>query len=356
MAKKRRQAKIPTPAWDRPRGSIGGRVFGRSSQFYGAVAIGALVVLALGIIGYAFLSDYVEDQRRPGSTALRVDDTRFKLDYFSRRLKMYVDQFGGLGSDAAQPVTALPAVTDQLIAEEVVRRFASEFDVTASEDEIRQSIAGRLGIATDDETFDLVFQQELARSGISEPDYRAMIEAGVLRGNLEERFLAEVPETAESVRYRQILVSTDQRAQEIKRELEGGGDFEALASENSLDVQTKDKGGEAGWIPRGVLDASTEQLVFAREVGEITTIPLPSGVLLIEMEEKADDRAIEEEIKAPLAARAFDSWVQEKRQSLTIVNNMDLSQGDIDKIDWAVSRAYQPASSSAPVPVQGDGG
>ena len=339
MPKKRRQAKIPTPAWERPHGAIGSRVLGRGFQFYGTVVISVLISLALAIVGYAFGADYLETQGRPGSTALQIDDTRYRLDHFTSRLKMYVDQNGGPG--VVDGVTALSQVPTLLIQEEIVRRFAGEFDIAASEEEILEGIALRLGIAADDGTFDVVFQQELTRSGLSELEFRDMIEASVLETKLVERFEAELSLSAESVRYRQILVSTEETAQEIRDKIEAGEDFSALAAENSLDVQTRDSGGEMGWVPRGVLDASTEELVFALEPNEITTIPLPQGVVVIEMQEKAEDREVEEAQRAPLASGALADWVQEKRDTLTIVNNMDVADGDAEKIQWAVERAYQ---------------
>jgi len=248
---------------------------------------------------------------------------------------MYVDQNGGPG--VVDQITALSQVPAILIQEEIVRRFSGEFDITASEEEILQEIATRLGITADDEAFDVVYQQELARSGLSELEFSDMIEAAVLQVKLLEMFEAELSPSAESVRYRQILVTTDETAQEIRDQIEAGEDFAALAAENSLDVGTKDSGGEVGWVPRGVLDASTEELVFALEPNDITMIPLPQGVLLIEMLEKAEDREVEETQRAPLARRAFDSWVQEKRESLDI-ENFVLSDGD--KCDWALRHAY----------------
>jgi foldase protein PrsA len=120
-----------------------------------------------------------------------------------------------------------------------------------------------------------------------------------------------------------------------------GGDFAALAKENSLDTTTKDKGGEAGWVPRGALGASVEELIFGMDVGALSTIPVPSGVLLVEMEEKAESREIDETQKPALASTAFETWALEKRGGLKIVNNMDFTSGDADKINWAVKRAYQ---------------
>jgi hypothetical protein len=340
VPRKHRRAKIPTPAWERPRGTIGSRLLGRGFQFYGAVLVGLLIAGGLGFVVYGFAADEWERRSRPSSTAIQVEDTRYRLDYFSRRLTMYVDQNGGQG--VVQPGDALPAVSDLLIQEETVRRFAGELDVTATDDDIREEIASRLGITADEESFDVVFQQELARSELSETDYRQMIEAAVLTEKLQEKFFAEVPESADSVHYRQIVVTEQETADELVAEIEGGGDFAALAAEDfNVDVGYKDNGGDVGWLPRGVLSASTEELVFPMEVGDIAIIPSPSGVVVVEMLEKDDNHPVEEDKREPLAVRALADWIEGKRQSLSIVNNLDLNSGDPDKIDWAVDSAYR---------------
>jgi foldase protein PrsA len=340
VPKKRRRAKIPTPAWERPRGTIGRRLLGRGFQFYGLVVVLLVAGAALGAIGYGVWANQSEKWGRPGSTAIQVEDTRYRLDYFANRLTMYVDQSGGQG--VVQPSSALPAVADLLIQEEIVRRFAGEKDATVTDDEIREEIASRLGITADDESFDVVFQQELLRSELSETDYRQMIEAAVVSDKLREKFLAEVPASADSVHYRQIVVSEQDTADDIKQQIEAGGDFAALAAENSLDPETKDNGGDVSWVPRGVLGTQTEELIFSMEVGEITIIPGPSGVAVIQMLEKDGDHPVEENQKEPLAVRLFADWIEDKKQSLSIVNNMDV-RGSFDqgKVQWAIDHAYQ---------------
>lgn len=342
MPKKRRRAKIPTPAWERPRGTIGRRLLGRGFQFYGAIVVAVLIAGGVGFVLYGFTADEVEKRGRPGSTAVQVEDTRFRLDYFADRLTMYVDQNGGPG--IVLPSSALPSVSDLLIQEEVVRRFAGELDVTATDDEISEDIASRLGITADDESFDVVFQQELARSGLSETDYRQMVEAAVISDKLRQKFLADVPESAESVHYRQIVVGEPAKADELLAEIEGGADFAALAAEDlNLDVVNKENGGDVGWVPRGVLDASTEELVFALQPGDLSEpIPTARGVLIIEMLEKDDDHPVGDDRKEPLADRLFADWVAEKKQSLSIVNNVDVRGNfDQDKVGWLVNRVYE---------------
>jgi parvulin-like peptidyl-prolyl isomerase len=151
-----------------------------------------------------------------------------------------------------------------------------------------------------------------------------------------------VPESADSVHYRQIVVSEQAIADDIRQRIEAGEDFAVLAAENSLDPVTKDEGGDAGWVPRGVLGAATEELVFPMEVGAIIVIPIPAGAVVIEVLEKDADHPVEEDKREPLAAGLFNEWVEEKEQSLTIVNNMDIvGGGDQDKIQWVLDRAYQ---------------
>jgi foldase protein PrsA len=315
---------------------------GRGFQFYGAVIVGLLIVGGLGFVLYGFGAEELEKWGRPGSTAVQVEDTRFRLDYFANRLTMYVDQNGGPG--IVLPSSALPAVSDLLIQEEVVRRFAGELDVAAADDDTREEIASRLGITADDESFDVVFQQELARSELSETDYRQMIEAAVVTDKLREKFLAEVPESADSVHYRQIVVGEPAKADELVAEIEGGADFAALAAEDfNLDFANKENGGDVGWVPRGILDASTEELVFALQPGDLSEpIPTARGILVVEMLEKDGDHPVEEAQKEPLAGRLFADWVEGKKQSLSIVNNMDVRGNfDQDKVGWVVARVYE---------------
>jgi foldase protein PrsA len=213
--------------------------------------------------------------------------------------------------------------------------------VKATDDEIKEEIASRLGITADDESFDVVFQQELTRSGLSEKDYRRMIQAAVLTEKLRKKFLKEVPKSAESVRYRQILVSEQSTAEDIKRQIEAGKDFAKLAAKNSLDTTTKDKGGNVGWVPRGVLEASTEELIFSMKVGEITIIPSSLGSMIVQMLKKDADHPVAKSQKEPLADALLSKWIEKKRQSLSIVNNVNLrGDYDFDKVKWVVDHVY----------------
>jgi foldase protein PrsA len=320
---------------------------GRGFKFYASAVVGLLVLIALGLVGWGYFSDWLEDRQRPGSTAIRVDDREFTLSYFSDRLRMYVDQVGGPASQLGQASFALPTVADLLVEEVVVLKFAGDEGVSAGEEDINSQIATRLGIGADDPNFDTRFQEELVSSGLSEDEFREMSEATVLIGKIRDKLDADLPDAAESIHYRQIQVADDDLADEIKDQLEGGADFAELATEHSIDDATREEGGDRGWLALGIFAASDPDLelaLFDLEVGEILKWqvgPVENSTwFLFEVVETDDAREIEPDQRTSLIQGALGDWLAEKRLALEVVNDMDLTTGDIDKISWAVGRAY----------------
>jgi parvulin-like peptidyl-prolyl isomerase len=229
VPRKRRQPKIPTPSWESGSGTLGGRIRGRNPRVYATAGIVALVVVALAIVGFAFLSDYWADQRRPGSTALQVDDTRYTVRQFGDRLRILVREVGGPTSQNADPQITIPAVADQLVEETILFRFASEMEASASDAEIRNEMATRLGTTIDASELDALIEAELSRSGLSDEQYRDMIEAAVLRDKVLDRLGSELPDSVESIHYRQIRVGDQASADDIVKRIEEGEDWSGMA-------------------------------------------------------------------------------------------------------------------------------
>ncbi|MBI2913223.1 MAG: SurA N-terminal domain-containing protein [Chloroflexi bacterium] len=338
MPKKRRPAKIPTPAWERPHGALGRQILGRSPRVYATIGIVALIIAALAIVGFAYWSDYQADQQRPGSTAVQVGDTKYTLRYFTERLKMYIQQVGGQANQAAQPASAIPAVAQQLIAEAVIVRFAPEMEVSASEEDIKSEIATRLGLTPEDPNYDTSYQQELARSGMTEQEYRQMIEAAVLTNKIQTKLEEQLPASAESIHYRQMLVVDESTADNLVEQVRKGEDFAKLAAESSLDTNTKANGGDVGWIPRGLLDESLQDPLFAMEVGQVQSLPLQGASLVVQLLEKAPDRPIDESQKPALASRELQTWIGDKTGQLEA---REFVSTDRDKANWAIKHAYE---------------
>jgi foldase protein PrsA len=330
-----KQRRIPTPTWQGDSGVGGG--FG--SDRLKKLAIGGIVLLAiaaLALVGFAYLNDYIEDQNRPGSTALKVGDYEYSVEDFTNRVKLSVEQGGGAGSAN----TVIPTVSNQLQEEAILLAFASEKGVEATEEEIKDEIATLIGITVDDPNFDARFQEEVAASGLSEEEYRDMARATALRANVLEKFKEELPATAESAHYRVIQVDNQEKADELLAQVEGGADFGELAKVNSLDSTTKEGGGDAGWVPRGFLTDTQEDIIFSLEPNETAIYPQSAqAVFLYQLIEKSDSQEVAEDKKEVLAAEAYNDWLGERRDSLDIDNDMDGATGDVDKIRYVIEHA-----------------
>ena len=339
MPRKRRQGKIPTPAWEQHHSVLTRSFLGRSPKFYGLVGAVLLVVAAFGVIGYAVASDYLADKNRPNSTAVRVDDAKYNLKYFTSRVTSLVQASGGSG--AVQPQTVIPQMVQQIVEEEVMRRFGNEQGAAADEDEINTDIATRMGLSgKDDPNFQTRFQEELARSGINESHYRDLSASAVIRKKILDKFTSEVPASAESIRFRQIAVRDQAEADDIKSQIDGGADFAAIAQEKSLDSTTKSAGGEVGWVPRGILDPKVEEQLFGQELNVITTYVTEGGAFVYQVEEEQADRALEETHKSVLSQKKLQDWVEEKKGGLTVEEFVTTSA---DNFRYVYERAFPQA-------------
>jgi peptidyl-prolyl cis-trans isomerase C len=84
-----------------------------------------------------------------------------------------------------------------------------------------------------------------------------------------------------------ILVETEEQAQEIRAELEGGADFAALAEEHSTDPGSAANGGNLGWFGPGRMVPPFEAAVTELEQGEVSEpVQTQFGWHLIRLEDE----------------------------------------------------------------------
>ena len=75
---------------------------------------------------------------------------------------------------------------------------------------------------------------------------------------------------SDEVRASHILVKTEAEAQDLKKRLDQGEDFGALARKVSLDLATKFRGGDLGTIKKGQTVSQFERTLLALKAGEIS--------------------------------------------------------------------------------------
>jgi peptidyl-prolyl cis-trans isomerase D len=143
---------------------------------------------------------------------------------------------------------------------------------------------------------------------VEEPDeetLRGFYEAEIARFSTpEERLASHIlvqPESQDADGQRAALARAEELVAQARAE---GADFAALAREHSQDLGSRDKGGDLGWLGRGVTDPAFEEVLFQMESGTISDPVLGvDGYHIIHLREvREETRTPFEEVRGRLAA------------------------------------------------------
>jgi len=86
---------------------------------------------------------------------------------------------------------------------------------------------------------------------------------------------------------------SQQRAEQLRLEAEGGADFAALAREHSEDPGSAANGGSLGLVVPGQTVSAFEEALFALEAGELSeVVETPFGFHVIQLTERLDARTV----------------------------------------------------------------
>jgi peptidyl-prolyl cis-trans isomerase C len=142
-----------------------------------------------------------------------------------------------------------------------------------------------------DKKDEVVRQVAFDRSRALRNEYlRDKAEKEITDETMRARFDKELTEfvPGDELRLRHILVKTEDEAKAIIVDIDKGGDFAAIAKEKSLDPGSGAKGGDLGFVPKGLTFPEFEKAAFALEVGAMTEQPVETqvGWHVIRLEEK----------------------------------------------------------------------
>jgi peptidyl-prolyl cis-trans isomerase C len=189
--------------------------------------------------------------------------------------------------------------------------------------------------------------QALRRAYFSQAIAGAVTEEAV-RAKYDEFVADFVP--ADEIRASHILVKTQEEADAIKTELDGGADFATIAKEKSIDPGAAN-GGDLGFFGKGMMVAPFEQAAFAlTDIGQVSA-PVESqfGWHIIKLEErrKSAPPAIEQvggQLQQQLLMTSFDD---------TVAKLMDGVEVDIPDPALAAAVAAQTEPAEA-APAEGE--
>ncbi len=236
--------------------------------------------------------------------AARVNGEGILLAEYEAELKRYQAGIEHL-DEQYDPELAKQEVMDDLIAQTLFAQVAAAHNYYVDEVDLQAKI---------DQFAETTGGQDVLQAWISEnfyePDsFHAAVSRDMAVIWMRNYLIAQVPQTAEQVHARQILVNSENEAIGIQRQLEIGTSFKSLAF--SFDPLT---GGELGWFPRGyLLQPEVENAAFSMAPGQYSEIITTSfGFHIVEVIEVDPKRPLSQDALLFMQHQALENWLDEQ--------------------------------------------
>ncbi len=214
-------------------------------------------------------------------------------------------------------------VINDLIYNKILEIEAESLNIEISDEELDAGMKDMSGYAAyvaeagsdsaDLVDFDSYIEAMLAdyfNGDISKDVLTRFVKTALLEEKLFDHELEGRTFEAEMVNARHILVEDEATAKEILEKLNAGEDWNALASEYSLDTTNKDNGGALDWFPRGMMVQEFEDAAFALEPGKISEpVKTTFGYHIIAVDGK-EVRPLTDDALAAAQSEVYTEWTE----------------------------------------------
>ena len=146
--------------------------------------------------------------------------------------------------------------------------------------------------------------QEVVKTAVTDEALQAAYDAKYAAAPAEQEFNAA-----------HILVDSEEKAKELKAQIDGGADFAELAKANSTDTGSGANGGDLGWFRKGMMVKPFEDAVVAMKAGTVSDpIKTDFGWHIIKLNEVRDAAKpvlddVREELASELEQKAVEAHI-----------------------------------------------
>lgn len=206
-------------------------------------------------------------------------------------------------------------VLDMRIELLLITQAAAREGIAVSEADIEAAVAGLIR-----DIGQPVLEARLAREGLTLEQMRQELRQEMIASRMIERVITAIPTRTEHINARHILIATQEEADKVLAQLRAGADFAALAQRYSQDSYTRDRGGDLGYVPRGILTSpEVEAAAFALQPGQISdVIRSPLGYHIVQVVDRVPDQEIIADNLRLLRDRAIREWLDGLRKQADI--------------------------------------
>lgn len=213
------------------------------------------------------------------------------------------------GQQAGMDAAMLEEMALQTLIEQVlIEQAAAEQGITVSESELDAEMQANVQLAGGAEAWQNWLRQNL----YTEAEFRDLLRDTLITSRMRDVITSELNGIVPQVHARHILVQTEAEARDILTRLQNGEDFATLAAQHSIDVTTRENGGDLGWFVRDeLLEPTLADTTFALQPGEVVgPVQTSLGFHIVQLLEKAD-RPLAEDKRALVAQMRFEHWLND---------------------------------------------
>jgi parvulin-like peptidyl-prolyl isomerase len=239
----------------------------------------------------------------------------------------------------------------QIVSVEIAKAYAQEHNITVSDKEVdqeltklKEQVGDQARSSGQDVSNQEAYEQALKQNNITEEQLREDIRENLPVQKVQQRVAGDAEPSDEEIRnyyeknkeaqfmtpeqrcVRHILFNKDQKekAEDVKQQLEDGGDFAKLAKEYSQDPGSAANGGDLGCLGKGETVPEFEQAAFGAEQSEIVgPVQTEFGYHILEVtdvkpEQTRSLQEVESQIRSQLAtekqSEKFNNWIEEQKK------------------------------------------
>jgi peptidyl-prolyl cis-trans isomerase C len=262
---------------------------------------------------------------------------------------------GELSPQSPQYETVVAQLMPQLVDIEIAKAYAEEQGITVTEAEVNKEIeslkdqvAQQAQAQGQDVNREEAFDQALQQVNLTEQQLRQQVREQLPIQKVQEKVAGGVgPSQGEVEQFyqqnkvaqfttpatrctRHILFNKDQKekAEEVKKQLQEGGDFAALAKQYSQDPGSAEQGGDLGCIGKGETVPNFEEAAFNAKQGEIVgPVETEFGYHLLEVTDIREESTqplseveaqIRDQLTSDAQAKKFEVWLQKQKKQRNV--------------------------------------
>ncbi len=242
----------------------------------------------------------------PVPMAAMINGEGVPLAEYQAQMIQYQSALQETGSTPPAATDQSKTVMDNLIAETLLGQAAAKAgfsvsteDVQSRIDQLASSTGGGNGLADWEK-----------KNGYTDQSFRQALARSIAAAWQRDQIVSQVPDTADQVHARQILVNTQAEAQSILNQLNAGADFATLANYYNTDT-----GGDLGWFPRGYLTIpEVESAAFSLKPGEYSDIIHSKvGFHIIQVIERDANHPLSADARLILQNQALQKWIDDRK-------------------------------------------